>query len=530
MANTSGQLTSGQGEILKKQIVRGQWKSRLGFILAASGSAIGLGNIVFFSANAYRFGGGAFYLPYLLGLFLIGIPVMIVEFGLGEFSGRAFPAALHRVAGRKGEFIGWFGLINAGWLTMYYVAILGWVVGMLFGSFGALWHASPVPAFNLPEGAVPDAVAYFFGMLSTWNPLIYLALVWVANAIIVRRGVESIEPVTKLFVPLMWLFMLVLIVRGVTLPNGMQGVYLLFTPKFSVMKDPAVWQGAFSQIFFTLSLGFGVMTAYASYLPKKSDLTQNSVITSLLNCGFEYIAGLAVFAILFAFAIVPNASTLSMTFFIIPRGISELPAGVALFGVIFFILLLLAGLTSSVSLVEGIISAMRDKYQWHRGKTVAIATVIGIAGSACFSLPQVVNPGLENDGTLGLTLLDLIDHWVFSYGLLIMGLCQCILVGWVLGPDKIRALLNPNSKIKLGSWFDVLVKYIIPLVLAYIIGYGIYNEFAGGLYGTSYAENYSESFRWLRGAPVAVLLLWVGSGILLSLILTRKGDYLHDAK
>jgi NSS family neurotransmitter:Na+ symporter len=514
---------------LDKYIVRGQWKSRVGFILAASGSAIGLGNIVFFSANAYRFGGGAFYLPYLIGLFVVGIPVMILEFGLGEHARRAFPAALHKVAGKRGEFIGWFGIINAGWLTMYYITILGWVVGMLLGSLGALWQDSvPVPAFGFDMGALPNPVAYFFDMLSTWKPVVYVGLVWIANAMIVRRGVESIEPITKLFVPLMWLFMIILIFRGVTLENGIHGVYTLFTPNFSVMKDPAVWQGAFSQIFFTLSLGFGVMTAYASYLPRKSDLTQNSIITSLLNCGFEYIAGLAVFSILFAFAIIPQASTLSMTFFIIPRGIGELPAGVVLFGVLFFTLLLIAGLTSSVSLVEGVVSAMRDKYKWSRGKTVAAASVIGFLGSVCFALPMVVNPGLENDGTMGLTLLDLIDHWVFSYGLLLMGLCQCILVGWVMGPDKIRALLNPNSKVQLGAWFDVLIKYVIPAILLYIIGYAVYGEITGGLYGTSYNDNYSEGFQFMKAAPWLILGLWFGGCAVFSAIFTKKGDYAHE--
>jgi NSS family neurotransmitter:Na+ symporter len=529
VGSTSGRSRHArQGATLSDLQTRGQWKSRLGFILAASGSAIGLGNIVFFSANAYRFGGGAFYLPYLIGLFAIGIPVMMLEFGLGRFSGRAFPESLFRIGGKTGEFIGWFGILNAGWLTMYYITILSWVVGMLVGSVGTLWQSSvAVPAFGLEEGDLGNPHAYFFHMLSTWKPLIFVALVWIANTIIVRRGVAGIEAVTKLFVPLMWLFMIIMIVRGLTLENGVQGVYLLFTPNFSVMKDPAVWQGAFSQIFFTLSLGFGVMTAYASYLPKKSDLTQNSVITSLLNCGFEYIAGLAIFAILFAFAIVPNASTLSMTFFILPRGIAELPTGVVMFGVLFFTLLLLAGLTSSVSLVEGIVSAVRDKFGWSRTRIVLCTAAVGVVGSACFALPQVVNPGLENDGTMGLTLLDLIDHWVFSYGLLLMGLCECVLVGWVLGPDKIRALLNETSSIKLGSWFDFLIKYAIPVVLLYIIGVGVYGEFQNGLYGNSYNANYSESFQFMRFFPVLMLALWFFGCAIFSLILTKKGEYTH---
>ena len=510
----------------EKSVARGQWKSRVGFILAASGSAIGLGNIVFFSANAYRFGGGAFYLPYLIALFVIGIPVMILEFGLGNFTRHAFPGSLSRIAGNKGEFIGWWANVNAGFLTMYYITILGWVLGMLVGSFGALWKTSvAIPAFGLAEGDLANPVAFFFQMLSTWKPVIFVAIIWFFNILIIRKGVETIEPATRIFVPLMWIFMIILIIRGVTLDNGVHGVYLLFTPNFSVMKDPAVWQGAFSQIFFTLSLGMGTMTAYASYLPRKSDVTQNSVITSLLNCGFEYIAGLAIFSILFACAVVPQASTLSMTFFILPRGIGEMPAGVAAFGILFFGLLLLAGLTSSVSLVETVVSSMKDNFGWTRRKTVGIAATVGLIGSACFALPQVVNPGLENDGTLGLTLLDLMDHWVFSYGLLIIGLSECLLIGWVYGADKIRRYVNSNSRMQLGRWFNVLVKFVIPSLLIYVLAISVWGEIQDGLYGMDYADNYSEGYSFMRSAPIVVFAFWIIACTVGGVILTRKGQF-----
>jgi NSS family neurotransmitter:Na+ symporter len=329
----------------------------------------------------------------------------------------------------------------------------------------------------------------------------------------------------------MWIFMIVLIIRGITLDNGTQGVLLLFTPNFSIMKDPAVWQGAFGQIFFSLSLGFGIMAAYASYLPKKSDLTQNAFITSFLNCGFEYIAGLAVFSILFAFAIVPRASTLSMTFFVLPQGISQLPGGIKAvipFGLVFFLLLLLAGLTSSVSLVEALVSSMRDKFGWLRRKTILFAAAIGFVGSAVFALPQVINPGLEDDGTLGFTLLDFVDHWAFSYGLLIICLVECILVGWVMGTDKIREYLNSNSCMRLGKWFDVLIKFIIPATLLFVLGYAIKNEITEGLFGTAYSDNYSEPYRFMRFFPGIVLAFWLISATAVSIWLTRTGTYESD--
>jgi NSS family neurotransmitter:Na+ symporter len=503
---------------------RGQWSSQLGFILAASGSAIGLGNIVFFSANAYRFGGGAFYLPYFFALFVIGIPVMILEFGLGHHTGASFPNALRRTTGRWGEFLGWFGIINASFITMYYITILAWVVGMFAGSFGPLWEPSlAVPAFDLAHGDLPNPYAFFFNMLSSWRTVFFVLLVWFLNVWIVRRGAATIESAVKIFVPLMWLFMIVLIVRGITLPNGIHGLYLLFTPNLKVMKSMEVWRGAFSQIFFTLSLGFGIMTAYASYLPKRSDQTSNAYITSLLNCGFEYIAGIAIFTILFATALIPKASTLSMMFFIVPSGIAKLPGGdpaVLAFGLMFFLLLLMAGLSSSISLVEAFISAMVDKFQIGRRGLLVAAFFLGGLGSVAFALPQVVDKGLSDDGTLGLTLLDLIDHWAFSHGLLIVGLIECLLIGWVYGVRRVRETINAYSRFRLGRGFDVLIKFVIPLLLLFVLGGSAWKEITGSLYGTSFRDHFTQPWGWLRWLPQLAFWFWIGGSLAGAALLT----------
>ena len=464
---------------------RGSWGSKLGFILAASGSAIGLGNIVFFSANAYKYGGGAFYVPYLVALFLIGIPVMILEMGIGRMTRKSLPNALFDISGRRAELAGWFGVLNASIITMYYITILGWVVGMWVGSLQDLWKVLPVEAFGLPAGALSNAMSYFFSMISSWNTVIYVMLVWAFNVLIVFWGTRSIEAVVKVFVPLMWLMMIVLIVRGITLPNGVQGIYLLFTPDFTVMKDPGVWKGAFSQMFFTLSLGFGIMTAYASYLPKKSDDVQNATTISLMNCSFEFIAGLAIFSLLFAFAIAPKASTISMMFFVVPEGIANFPVWVHFFGVLFFTLLLLAGLTSSVSLVEAVVLSIIDKFKLQRKKVVMGVTLIGLVGSIMFALPQVIDKGLDSNGTLGLTLLDLFDHWAFGYGLLLCGLLECIILGWLYDLDKLRGFINQTARFKLGRWFNYLIRFVLPGVILLIIGMSVYGEIKDGLYGSA---------------------------------------------
>ena len=496
---------------------RSQWGSKIGFILAASGSAIGLGNIVFFSANAYKFGGGAFYIPYLVALVVIGLPLMILELALGTHTGRALPQSLHSVAGRVGEFFGWFAVLNATIITMYYTTILGWVVGMLVGSLGSLWNTNPVTTGTFGALGLPNPFGYFFEMLGSWNPIVYVGIVWTLSTLIVSKGAKSIEAATRWIVPLMWVCMIALIVRGLTLPNGEHGLYLLFNPDFTVMKNPAVWKGAFSQMFFTLSLGFGIMTAYASYLPKDSDQVHNAATISFLNCSFEFIAGLAIFSLLFAYAVVPKASTLSMMFFVVPQGIGNLPHFVQEFGVLFFFLLMIAGLSSAVSLVESSLAAFIDKFQWRRKWAMLLTIGAGVVGSLLFALPKVIDPGLDGNGTLGLTLLDIFDHWAFSYGLLIAGLAECILVGWIFGAKKLAKIINRSSTISVGTLWILLIQFVIPFILAVVIGWGIVTEVRTGLYGSGMAG--ADSLNWMSFAG------WIVFTVGLSAILTlAKGQ------
>jgi len=484
---------------------RGTWGSKFGFILAASGSAIGLGNIVFFGANAYKFGAGAFYLPYFAALLLMGIPLMIVELGLGRTTRRAFPLAMREIGGKRGEFFGWFGVLNAGVITMYYITILGWVVGMLLRSLGPLWEATAVKAFELEAGALPTAMSHFFDMISQVDNLGFVVLVWLLNMVAVGWGTKSIERIVKVCVPAMWLFMIVLIVRGVTLEGGRQGIYLLFTPNWEVMAQPKVWLGAISQIFFTLSLGFGIMPTYASYLPKKNDDVQSALTISFMNCGFEYIAGLAIFTMLFAFAIVPNTeSTLGMMFFVLPEGIAHFPFGVMAFGVLFFLLLLLAGLTSSVSLVETLVSSIIDAFDFRRRNVVFIVAMVGVIGSCAFALPMVIDKGLNSNGTLGLTLLDLFDHWAFYNGLLLTGLLECLFIGWFSDTDKILAAINEHSSWHLGGWFKWQVRIVMPLIIVTVLATGLYQEFSGGLYGHDFSTGPFQGF-----LHVMVLAVWL---------------------
>jgi NSS family neurotransmitter:Na+ symporter len=484
---------------------RDLWNSKLGFVLAASGSAIGLGNIVFFASNAYQYGGGAFYLPYFVALFALGIPVMIVEFGLGASTRQALPQALRAVAGRRGEFVGWWSLSCALLITMYYVAILGWALGMMAGALGGLFEpgaTAPFEPFASPSAGV-DATAFFFGMIATWWPMLAVLVIWLLNGLILARGTRTIERAVRIFVPLMWLFMIGLIALALTREGGLDGVLYLFTPDLAGIGDPAVWKGAFAQMFFSLSLGLGTMTAYASYLPRRSDVVNSSLLVSFMNCGFEFLAGVAIFGLLFAFALNPVGGTLSLSFFVIPQGIATFGPLAKPLGFAFFFLLVVAGLTSSISLIEGPAAALRDKLGLSRARALAVVFVPGALGSLAYTLPLVVDPGLAGSGTLGLSLLDIMDHWVFNYSLLVVGLLQVLFVGWVLGASRLREAVNRHARLRLGAWFDAVIKFVAPGLLGFVLVWSLAQEFGDGLYASSAPLG---AFGWL---PVAVPLFWL---------------------
>lgn len=510
---------------------RQQWRSRLGFIFAAAGSAIGLGNIVFFSANAYRFGAGAFYLPYLFALFICGIPVMLLEFGLGQRFQGSFPTALGRVGGRFGELVGWFAVINALVITMYYSTILAWTAGMWWLSLtGSLYEATvAVPAFGLEAGEMANPGASFFAMIGSWGIIAAVLFVWGLNYLSLSRGTRSIEPLVRWMVPFIWVAMTFFIIRGLTLEGGIHGAYLLFKPEFGVMASPKVWNGAFSQIFFTLSLGFGIMTAYASYLPKRADHTTNALVVSLMNCSFEMVAGLAIFSLLFAFALTPQASTLAMMFFVMPAAIGSFPVGAQLLGAGFFTLLMAAGIMSSISLVEAMVAALVDKFGGSRRRILVAVSSVGVLGSVIFALPMVVDPGLDSNGTLGLSLLDLVDHYAFAYGLLLVGLIECLLVGWGLPIQSLRAELNANSRIQIGPWFDWVIKLVLPVILGTILVSSLLTDL--GVVGeASFPSMYGDGMElgvWTHLpllVPIAWATLTLGTGLWLSGIRSKTRE------
>jgi len=506
---------------------RAVWNSKLGFILAASGSAIGLGNIIFFGANAYRFGGGAFYVPYFVALLVLGIPMMIVELGLGVTQRSALPGAMYKTTGKHGEFWGWWSLLNAMIIAMYYITILAWVAGMLIkGLDGSLY-----------KGGASTVGSSLGDVFKSWLTVGLAFFIWGLNIFFLFRGTKTIEKAVKVFVPLMWFFMAVLVVRGLTLDSGFQGVWYLFTPNFSGITEPTVWQGAFSQMFFSLSLGLGTMTAYASYLPKKSDVVSNGSVVSFMNCGFEFVAGLAIFSMLFAFTLHPGESTgtLGLSLYVVPVGIANFPALQTMFAVMFFFLLLIAGLSSSISIIESPVAAISDKFGWSRKRSLLTVAGFGAAGSVLFALPIMLKQGGTPKQSIGLSLLELFDHWAFGYSLLVVGLVEAIAIGWGYGIKKLRTQINENARFKLGPWFDVLIKFVIPILIVTVLVLNVIKELgvtisAIGLNKAGFYKGDAGTYDGYSWLPMAIFFIWLVVTVVGAYFLTVKGSYPDSAE
>lgn len=456
---------------------REQWGSRAGFVLAAVGSAIGLGNIWRFPYMAYENGGGAFFIPYLIAMLTAGIPFMILEFTMGhKFRGSA-PKTLAKI-NSKFEWLGWFQVMIAAVIGVYYVAIIGWAI-----SYTGL-------AVNQGWGSDPNA--YFFGeylQLGSdnspsklgaiqWHIAIPMLVAWAITFAAIYSGVKGgIERAGKIMMPVLFIMVLALIGRIVFLPGAADGLNYLFQPDFSKLTDPSVWSAAYGQMFFTLSVGFAIMLAYSSYLPEKSDITNNALMTVLINCGFSILAGILIFSVLGYMAQEQGkpltdvvSAGVGLAFVTIPAAINLLPAPYIL-GPLFFLALVVAGISSHISILEAVTSAFIDKLQWSRKKAASIVCGTGLLVSLSFA----------TNG--GLLLLDLVDYFINNLALLTSCLIELLLVGWLFKIADIRQHANDISDFSIGIWFELCIRFITPIMIAIILGNKIVetlNEGYGG--------------------------------------------------
>ncbi|MCZ2859717.1 sodium-dependent transporter [Blastococcus sp. VKM Ac-2987] len=441
---------------------RGGFSSRRVFILAAIGSAVGLGNIWRFPYVAYENGGGAFLLPYLVALLTAGIPFLLLDYALGHRHRGSAPLSFARL--RRGtEGLGWWQVGICFVIAVYYAAVIAWALRYTFFSLDLAWGADP-EAFFFGEFLQAGDVAVTADVVP--GVLLPLALVWLAVLVIMALGVQRGIGVTSLvFIPVLVLAFAALVVQALLLPGAGAGLDALFAPDWSALASASVWGAAFGQIFFSLSVGFGIMITYASYVRRREDMVGSGLVVGFSNSGFELLAGIGVFAALGFMAQANGVAVgevadggIGLAFIAFPAIISEAPAG-ALIGVLFFGSLVVAGITSLISVIEVVISAVRDKLDTGRlTATLAVGVPAAVLSLVLFST------------TSGIYVLDVVDHFVNQYGILVVALVSMLVVAWV-----VRALpvlgehLNVHGRPRVGTGWRLLTSVVAPAGLAVVL-------------------------------------------------------------
>lgn len=482
---------------------RDQWGSKLGFIISAIGSAVGLGNIWRFPYVAYSNGGGAFLIPYFFAIFTAGIPLLILEYGMGHKYKGSTPLAMARV-NKKWEWLGWWPTISAFIILCYYSMILSWAINYLRFSFTRGWGNDSNSFFHNDFLHLTSSPFDFGGIV--WPIFIGIAIIWLINWTICYKGIKGgIEKVNKVLLPMLIIIMVVIAIRGVTLEGASLGLNTLFTPDWSKVLEPKVWIAAYGQVFFSLSLAMGIMITYSSYLPKETDINNSAFMTAFANCGFEFLCAIAVFGILGYMANVQGVSVsevassgVGLAFIVFPEVFSAMGSWGIILGVLFFACLIFAGITSTVSLTEAVSAPFVDKFGWKRNKVITVFCLIGFSTSLLFA------------SGAGLYLLDIIDNFINNYGIVVVGLLEVTLVGWILKPYIIREHTNDISYFRIGKWWDVTVKYLTPAILVFMLVQSLITEIKSPYGG------YSLRALFMYGWSVILI------GIVSSIIITKK--------
>ncbi|NGN92454.1 sodium-dependent transporter [Nocardioides sp. KC13] len=448
---------------------RGAFSSRQVFIFAAIGSAVGLGNIWRFPYVAYENGGGAFVIPYIVALLTAGIPFLFLDYALGHrFRGSA-PLSFARL--RRGtEGLGWWQVGICFMIAVYYAAVMAWAVRYTIFSVNEAWGDDPEGFFfgEFLKAGDPGVDA-----TPVWGVLIPLLLVWAAILIVMLLGVQKgIGATSVIFIPVLVIAFGILVVRSLFLPGAAEGLDALFTPNWGALTDATVWAAAYGQIFFSLSIGFGIMITYASYVHKHTDMPGSGLVVGFANSSFELLAGIGVFAALGFMAQASGVavgevatSGVGLAFVAFPAIISEAPAG-ALIGVLFFASLVIAGFTSLVSVIEVVISGVRDKFEMTRkGATIAVTVPMAVISLVFFST------------TSGLYVLDILDHFINQFGILLVAVISMLVLSWGLRVlPTFSDHLSDGSSIVVGAWWRVLISIVAPIGLVLVLGLAFWED------------------------------------------------------
>ncbi len=438
---------------------RSSFSGKLGFVLATAGSAVGLGNIWRIPYLAAKYGGGIFLLVYLVLALTFGFTLMCAEIAIGRKTGLSAIGAYKKLDKRFG-FMGILSSIVPIIILPYYSVIGGWIIKYLAVFVSGQAELATNDNFFTDFIAKPiEPIGWF---------LLFLAL----TAIVVLLGVEKgIEKVSKVMMPVLIVLTIFIAVYALFMPDAIKGLIYYIKPDFSKFSGTTVL-AAMGQLFYSMSLAMGIMITYGSYMKKDVHLESSVKQIELFDTGIAFFAGLMIIPSVFAFSS-GDESALGkgpgLMFITLPKVFDSMPAG-SIIGAVFFILVLFAALTSSISLMETIVSIFMDKFKLNRKLTCVIVFVICIV----LGLPSCLGSGvLANVKIIGMQFLDFFDFISNSVIMPIVALITCILVGYVIKPKAIIEEIEIGGKFKRKTLFTVMIKYIAPVFIVAILVFSI---------------------------------------------------------
>lgn len=461
---------------------RDTWASRSTFILAAIGSAVGLGNAWRFPGLAAKHGGGTFLLVYLVALFAMGIPLLMMEISIAR---KFRKGAIESMRGinKKAEFIGWAATSNAFVIVTYYSVVFAWVLLMVFcsGQFADMTGNSEAASqvfFNVTQttgliSGISIPIPVLIALIAAWG-LIYFCI---------RDGASSVGKVVKYTVFLPVLLLLIMAVKGCMMSGAAEGLKRFFIPDLAAFGDASLWIDAVGQVFYSLSIMMAIMFAYGSYLDESSNLAEDCFIIAFSDAAISVLSGIVMFSTMGGVGMLDSMSSsgIATAFIIYPQAIVNLTSigwVNALFGVIFYMMLVTLAIDSAFSIVEGVSASVADKFKVSPKKVTVV--ICGIA--AVISLVYATRAGLA--------WLDIVDNWTNQFNLIVIGIMECIAIGWCFNLDKVLAQINLNSKkFRMPRiWFRISIKIISPFCLFILLVWNVYSLFIknGGHYNADY--------------------------------------------
>ena len=441
-----------------------QWDSSLAFIFAMIGAAVGLGNIWRFSYVLYSNGGGSFFIPYFIAIAIMGIPFLILEYGVGFSFKESFSKIMRKIK-PEFEIIAWILVLFVFVVTIYYMVILSWDLVYLLSSFTFNWGTDTAAYFVNTVGGSSNLSNASFLLIPT---TVCVLLLWVILWFISHRNVDKgIGKVSKILIPALFVIMGIIIVYALTFPGAGIGINTLLTPDWSMLWNVDIWLAAFAQIIFSLSMGQAIALTYASYLPENSKLIDNVLIVVASNSAFEICTAFGVFSIL-GFMSFTNGTPMiqlitegtGLVFIVFPMIFNIMgPIGRVLAPML-FLAILFAGVTSALGFFEPMLNSTSAKLGWSRKKTATILCIIGCV----FSL--ILTTGISS------YLVGIIDSFVNEFGILLLIGVQCIIFAWFYGVEHFLPALNEHSTFKVGKTWSFIIKYLLPcvLIVMWVIG------------------------------------------------------------